>query len=44
MSDDIAQKAKPKARRQGGFGSLFINYHYFFLVNMIAWWGFILTD
>ena len=26
------------------FGSLFINYLYFFLVNMINWWGFTLTD
>ena len=24
---------------KGGFGSLFINYLYFFLVNMINWWG-----
>ena len=23
-----------------GFGSLFINYLYFFLVNMVNWWGF----
>ena len=30
---------------KGGFGSsLFINYPYFFLVNMINWWGFTLTD
>ena len=33
---DVAQK--------GVFGSLFINYPYFFLVNMINWWGFTLTD
>ena len=29
---------------KGGFGSLFINYPYFCLVNMINWWGFTLTD
>ena len=29
---------------KGGFGSLFINYPYFFLVNMINWRGFTLTD
>ena len=27
---------------KGGFGSLFINYPYLFLVNMINWWGFTL--
>ena len=29
---------------KGDLGSLFIDYPYFFLVNMINWWGFTLTD
>ena len=30
--------------QKGFFLSLFINYPYFCLVNMINWWGFTLTD
>ena len=32
------------AAQKGVLGSLFINYLYFFLVNMINWWGFARTD